>query len=116
MLEGYGRGYAIERARVAGPFDEPNAFRGEVIIEDREVGGVGEAMQIQMSDSHGPVVEVADRERRTGDWLVDAERAAGSSDEGGFPTAELTGYQNDVSWLEALGELGPGSLRGSSAG
>ena len=60
-----------------------------------------------MSDRHGRLVAVADREGRARDRALDAERAAGAADERRLAGAELARDRDDVAGAEPRASRAP---------
>ena len=64
-----------------------------------------EAVEIEVGDSCCSPVEMPNRKRGARDGLVDAERPAGSPDEGRLACTELAADEDDVAGSEESGEL-----------
>src|SRR4051794_20986493 len=92
-------------ASVLGPLDERDRAV-EVRLEIAPLLRVeaGDAVEVEVRHRRRGLVAVADRERRAGDGLGDAERPGGSTDERRLARPELAGDGDHVPDPETLGE------------
>jgi hypothetical protein len=87
------------RASRLGPLDEGDASRADVVGEQRRILSfqVGEPVQVDVADDHvRAAIAVADAEGRARDWILDAERARRTADEGRLAGTEIAPNQHDV--------------------
>jgi hypothetical protein len=92
-----------------GPLDEDDrVLEIGLQVAPLRRGEADEAVEVEVRDA---VVTVADGERRAGDRLCDAERAARSPDERRLARAELARDRDDVSDAQRRGEPGRDRLR-----
>ena len=71
------------------PLDEGDGVGGQVVVQSPGSSSASaEPVEVEVGDGHSPAVALADRERRRGDRLGDAERAAAPRTKVVFPAPD----------------------------